>query len=113
MLKNACSNSASDLSVDRQRYWIEPQKTGARNRVGGHAPLDKIDARTLVQPGENPDIADWFYVPLWKQSVALQTSNGLVEKFSWLMFFDECGLGAGLIARLTDRGQSVIIVRAG
>ena len=85
---------------DRQRYWIEPKQSVVRNI--NHPPSGD----------KKSDIADWFYVPLWKQSVALQTSNGLVEKDSWLIFVDECGLGAGLIASLTDRGQSVIIVRA-
>ena len=88
-------------AFERQRYWVEPQKTAARN---GYGP---------VRAGKKPDIADWFYVPLWKQSVVAQTFDQPVEKFSWLVFVDDCGLGAGLIARLREQGHSVATVRPG
>ena len=73
---------------DRQRYWIEPSKTAAPN---GSRP---------ALAGKKLNIADWFYVPLWKQSVVAQTFDQPAEKFSWLVFADDCGLGEGLIARL-------------
>ncbi len=86
---------------ERQRYWVEPSKTAVRN---GSRP---------GPPGKKPDIADWFYAPLWKQSIVAQTFDRPVEKYSWLVFVDACGLGEGLIARLREKGQSVAAVRAG
>jgi acyl transferase domain-containing protein/acyl carrier protein len=86
---------------ERQRYWVEPKQTLVRNRT------------RPVSAGKKADIADWFYVPLWKQSVAAQNFDEAGEKLSWLVFVDNCGLGEGLVVRLREQGHSVAAVRAG
>ncbi|WP_017317668.1 type I polyketide synthase [Mastigocladopsis repens] len=88
---------------ERQRYWIEPQSKAAP--VTTHQePLHK-----------KPDIADWFYVPIWKQSIPLKPWNNekLTQKLCWLVFVDNCGLGAMLAQQLEQLGQDVITVIAG
>ncbi|MCC5623184.1 SDR family NAD(P)-dependent oxidoreductase [Nostoc sp. CHAB 5715] len=45
---------------ERQRYWIHAQKQA-----------HTIGIAQITQ-GKKPDIADWFYLPLWKQSVGKQ-----------------------------------------
>ncbi len=91
---------------ERQRYWIEPQKQLDNGR----------ESQVLLH--KKPDIADWFYLPVWKQSVppALlgQGKGDLQERKScWLMFVDECGLGSQIVNRLEQDGQDVILVKVG
>lgn len=87
---------------ERQYYWVKAQ------------PFD-----THKRPAESQkkaDIADWFYVPSWKQSPlapvqAPENSAGRQER--WLIFADECGLGEKLAARLRAGGGIVVTVRPG
>lgn len=75
---------------ERKRFWIEPQP--------------------FAQPQESSerrDIADWFYTPVWKQSV-LQSVSSVVD--NWLLFVDDCGLGAQLTTQLPG---TVITVKPG
>jgi acyl transferase domain-containing protein/thioesterase domain-containing protein/acyl carrier protein len=79
---------------ERQRYWIEPQK----------------QLTALLH--KKPDIADWFYLPIWKQSVP----PGRVDyspKSCWLVFVDECGLGSQIVKRLQQDGIDAIAVQVG
>jgi len=80
---------------ERKRYWIEPQKQPEEQ-----APLHK-----------KPDIADWFYLPVWKQSVVRQ--QDWQPNSCWLVFVDECGLGAKIVNRLEKDGVDAIAVKIG
>jgi acyl transferase domain-containing protein/acyl carrier protein len=85
---------------ERQRYWIEPKSP--------------VTLRTERQ--KQSDIAEWFYTPVWKQSVPLKSfvQEKLTEqKLSWLLFVDECGLAAAVAKSLEQQGQNVVIVTAG
>ncbi|MCG6136128.1 MAG: SDR family oxidoreductase [Nostoc sp. LLA-1] len=89
---------------ERQRYWIE-----------NHQPQlpQSVKPSSL---GKKLDIADWFYLPLWKQSIPpvpwkpKQLGN---QKFCTLMLLDECGWGEKLVKRLELDGEDVITVKAG
>jgi non-ribosomal peptide synthase protein (TIGR01720 family) len=78
---------------ERQSYWIEPQKTPSN----------------LATNRKQPDIADWFYIPVWKQAIAPQTAK---SKEKVLIFTDICGIGAQ-IAKHLDNGCNVITVALG
>ncbi len=89
---------------ERQRYWIEPQKQLDDNR------------KSQVSLGKKPDVADWFYLPSWKQSLPLAplADEDLVErKSSWLVFVDDCGLGSQIVERLERDEHDVISVKLG
>jgi acyl transferase domain-containing protein/acyl carrier protein len=89
---------------EHQRYWIEPQKQLDRNR------------ESQVSLGKKPDVADWFYLPSWKQSLppAPLADEDLVErKSSWLVFVDNCGLGSQIVERLEQDEHDVISVKLG
>ncbi|MCC5666137.1 SDR family NAD(P)-dependent oxidoreductase [Nostoc sp. CHAB 5784] len=91
---------------ERQRYWIEPQKSG-QGQNGG---------RTPVSLSKKADIADWFYIPFWKPSLAplqLQHQESVSQKSSILVFVDECGLGIKLVSELEKQNQDVITVKIG
>src|SRR5262249_3865855 len=75
---------------EKQRYWIEPKQEGMR--LAGERPL-----------GRKNDIAQWFYVPLWKQTVAhYYPVTGNQSKQTWLIFDDGNGLSEVLLNRLAE-----------
>jgi acyl transferase domain-containing protein/acyl carrier protein len=89
---------------ERQRYWIEPSQSGENNYI------------TPASLGKKPDIADWFYIPCWKQSVSpilLKQEQLTSQKSCTLVFIDECGLGTQLVKRLQTQKQEVITVKVG
>lgn len=88
---------------ERQRYWIEPRRQ------------TNIAATALKTSTKKADMADWFYVPTWKQQEPLPFSESVItkQKRRWLVFADECGLSSGLINQLQQMNQDVIRVRPG
>jgi len=82
---------------ERQRYWAEPQpRTGEGTR--------KSSLR-------KQELSQWFYAPSWKRTVVTSAIEHLDS--SWLVFEDECGLGAGLVERLEARGHHIFSVKKG
>jgi non-ribosomal peptide synthase protein (TIGR01720 family) len=75
---------------ERKRYWIDLQPFAL-----------------MKESAERRDLAEWFYAPVWKQSV-LQSASSVVD--SWLLFVDDGELGAQLATRLPG---TVITVRQG
>jgi len=91
---------------ESQRYWIDLDRSSID--------LHQLSKRDL--PAKESDIADWFYIPTWKRgisSLALTSDDIISNKKCWLIFLDECGLGAALINRLNKKGYPVITVRKG
>ncbi|GJD16865.1 polyketide synthase type I, putative [Rivularia sp. IAM M-261] len=87
---------------ERQRYWIEANRQA------------QDDNQTSASLGKKTDIADWFYIPRWKQSTPLQLFQKeklLEQKSSWLVFVDTYGLGAEIAETLKQQEQDVIVVR--
>jgi acyl transferase domain-containing protein/acyl carrier protein len=88
---------------ERQRYWVEAQSEAASDSSSLEVPLEK-----------KPDIADWFYIPSWKRSASPEVfQKPPSEKLRWLLFTDECGIGAHLVERLESAGKEVFTVTAG
>lgn len=89
---------------ERQRYWVDaPEQVGAGKTSRGST-------------GKKPDIADWFYIPVWKQSmppIPLTPNELGAQRSCWLVFSDACGLGFQLAKRLEQGGQDVVTVAAG
>lgn len=86
---------------ERQRYWIEPKKQG------------QGDYHTSILQGKKTDIADWFYIPCWKQSTPLQPfqkQKFVAENSRWLVFVDTYTVGARIAERFKQQGQNVIVV---
>lgn len=86
---------------ERQRYWVEPRRQRAEGSTS-QASLRK-----------KADIAGWFYIPSWKESLAprLLTDGELAaEPQNWLLFADGSQVGATLAERLRGEGQTVDLV---
>jgi non-ribosomal peptide synthase protein (TIGR01720 family) len=87
-------------AFERERFWIEPAQT------------EPNAAKVIRQP----DIADWFYVPSWKQAPLGMEFNAdaLIENpRTWLILIDESGVGRALSEKLLAQQQRVITVRIG
>ena len=87
---------------ERKSYWLKPKRTAKSEHASQPSEVEKRD------------LADWFYVPIWKQSVAptpLKTSEAVTTR--WLVFADRCGIGSGLVERLSQTGKPVVVVTAG
>lgn len=80
---------------ERQRYWAD---------------LTVQKAASSVQ--RRADFSKWFYAPSWKRSSPRLPVTAL-EKTSWLIFEDVCGVGAAVAGHLQHSGAHVLIVRAG
>jgi acyl transferase domain-containing protein/acyl carrier protein len=92
---------------ERQRYWVDyvdaSWSIATRSSVAAAGPAD----------ARKEDIADWFYMPTWQRMPLLNTNHRQPERWSWLLFMDECGLGKLLEERLQQQGQDVTVVMAG
>jgi non-ribosomal peptide synthase protein (TIGR01720 family) len=83
---------------ERQRYWIESQKKSS----------DFIGANH-----KKSNIADWFYVPVWKQAIlspSVKSGEQVDKKLCWLVFVDADRFGTQIAQRLESIGHDVITV---
>jgi acyl transferase domain-containing protein/acyl carrier protein len=98
---------------ERQFYWLntKPFEIDAIGAVGGT--YAKKEAENSPTPGKQ-DIAEWFYLPSWKR--IMKPSHPPTDKWApccWLLFMDDCGIGARLAETLRQRGQRIITVKMG
>jgi acyl transferase domain-containing protein/acyl carrier protein len=85
---------------ERQRYWIAAPR---RSRSA---------AVEAAGTSKQPDIADWFYSPAWQRAdLPVTPPDGVARR--WLVFLDECGVGAALVERLERAGHTVVGLAAG
>jgi NAD(P)-dependent dehydrogenase (short-subunit alcohol dehydrogenase family)/acyl carrier protein len=88
---------------DRQRYWIEPSP----------AP-QVVPQRPASALTRNPDLADWFYVPCWAETIApieFDGSGVAHQPRRWLLLSDDLGVADSLATTLRASAQEVIVVR--
>ena len=84
---------------ERQHYWVD----AARPAGVPQTPVPK-----------KKELDDWFYVPVWKQSVeplAVGLTDFSADKTDWLIFADEVGLGDALAEQLRGAGLNPVTVR--
>ncbi|GCE29298.1 hypothetical protein KDA_47820 [Dictyobacter alpinus] len=80
---------------EHKRFWIE----------------DKALAAPQVHKKE-PDLARWFYQPVWKPAALPATTASSPQRCLWV-FEDLAGLGEQLAGRLNTMGQRVVRIQAG
>jgi acyl transferase domain-containing protein len=88
---------------ERQRYWIEANPDFI---------LPSVPPKQLEKKS---DIADWFYIPVWKQSMPLdlflEKEQPEQQKRCWVVFTDTYGVGAKIVERLKQQGHNVVSVK--
>ncbi|MBX9257862.1 SDR family NAD(P)-dependent oxidoreductase [Desmonostoc muscorum CCALA 125] len=85
---------------ERQRYWIEREKTSN----------DFVEANH-----KKPNISDWFYAPVWKQAIlssSVKSGERVDKKLCWLIFGDTDKFARQIAQRLESSGHDVITVEA-
>jgi polyketide synthase PksJ len=97
---------------ERKRYWLEPGT--------GNAEAKPVRADVKIEKKQH--IADWFYIPCWKQSLPpLAAAPGAGKNHeneeTWLLFLDESHIGDLLINRLKTHmnlnPQHIFVVKIG
>ncbi|HYV13041.1 MAG TPA: SDR family NAD(P)-dependent oxidoreductase, partial [Pyrinomonadaceae bacterium] len=86
---------------ERQRYWLDRSSFAA-------TAMTRVATR-----GKQAKVADWYYVPVWKQSRRPTRNAGESQQKTYLIFLDECGEGAEMAAQLKREGCRVVTVEAG
>lgn len=88
---------------ERKRYYVE--------RGAGEAVF--VERKRVA--GKLPDLTDWLYTPVWKQTVPpeLLGVEDRVEKATWLVLADHSALASKLVDRLKQQGQTVVSVAVG
>ncbi|HEU5379702.1 MAG TPA: SDR family NAD(P)-dependent oxidoreductase [Ktedonobacteraceae bacterium] len=85
---------------EHQRYWVgNAQPTSP----GGTVPADQ----------KRLDMADWFYLPTWKQTPLPRRDLSQVQAETWLLFADSCDVSTQLAARCQQQGVDIIFVVPG
>ncbi|MBW4506978.1 MAG: SDR family NAD(P)-dependent oxidoreductase [Scytonematopsis contorta HA4267-MV1] len=88
---------------ERQRYWIE----ASPDFILPSVPPKQLDKKS--------DITDWFYIPVWKQSIPLdlflEKEQPEQQKLCWIVFTDTYGVGAEIVERLKQQGHNVVRVK--
>ena len=101
---------------ERQLYWIDPPEN---EQMGEQIASTLLTSDQSEQPNtqlkKRPDMADWFYLPSWKQSpvVISPPTTHEIKGSCWLLFMDDVGLGTQLAADLVQQGADVIEVSRG
>ncbi|MBW4666572.1 MAG: KR domain-containing protein [Cyanomargarita calcarea GSE-NOS-MK-12-04C] len=114
---------------ERQRYWLESiasQKLLNQNPpshpVENRRYSIELDSSSISETAswqsldKKPNITDWFYIPVWKQSMPLEFFQGeepSKQKLRCLVFVDSYGVGTEFTKRLEQNNHHVITVRAG
>lgn len=58
------------------------------------------------------DMAEWGYRPVWRQAAPAAWNGQGAPCRNWLIFLDDCGVGAAMAARISGEGGRVATVRA-
>ncbi len=88
---------------ERKHYWIEARRADEQG-----------ERETSLSHRANP--ADWLYAPLWKQTTAplsVMEDKPHVAGACWVVFSDDCGVGARIVERLKRDVEFVFAIEAG
>lgn len=84
-------------AFQRKPYFIEPAQPQA------------VEAEAL--PMKIADLAQWGWQPVWRPRAVEEAEDAAPH--GWLVFMDEAGLAAQVVAQLRAAGHGVVTVRAG
>lgn len=93
--------SLPPYAFQRQHYFVERNASDDGQKVAEKPLLRQKDMR------------DWGYRPTWKRSVPEIVMGAEKSSGSWLIFFDDVGVGEQLSVSLKAAGHSVTTVRSG
>jgi len=114
---------ASGVEVDWHSFQQgEPNRRAAlptypfeRRRFCAERPKLPVTA-PLPSAGKIQDVGKWFYVPSWRRTApasAARLDKSKASQERWLIYLDDCGVGAALAEALSADGADVLQVRSG
>jgi acyl transferase domain-containing protein/thioesterase domain-containing protein len=98
---------------EQQRFWIEadvpvshdPLDAQTQQALGSADRCQQTPQAEEAAAASKPDVSDWYYLPTWKRSLPPPPAVPQPDDpRDWLVFLDECGLGADLIEQLRKPG---------
>jgi non-ribosomal peptide synthase protein (TIGR01720 family) len=96
--------SLPSYPFERKRYWIERRHDAAL-------------APARPSPREKRELADWFHVPVWRQTLAPSLSPPVpatqTHGARWLLFADGGGIASRMAEQLEGEGNCVVTVVRG
>jgi acyl transferase domain-containing protein/acyl carrier protein len=88
---------------ERERYWVEPLAAA-------------VKSEKRLPEGKLPNIADWLYAALWKQTlrpVLTASETEAARQSRWLIFTNGCALGSRLVDEMKRRSFDCIVATEG
>lgn len=112
---------ATGLSVPLERLWAssDPKRVNLPTYAFQHQSyfLERVaasgSADDEASPLKIPDMAEWGWQPVWKQSAADVMLEAETKPATWLVFLDDGPHGKQLVNRLRREGHSVATVSLG
>jgi amino acid adenylation domain-containing protein len=87
---------------EHTRCWLDP-----RPAAPSIPPSDPSSS-----PAKTGEVADWFYIPSWRRTLAPESSTSATPR-RWLLLADDGGAADGIAERLREKGHTVDVARAG
>jgi acyl transferase domain-containing protein len=101
--------SLPTYAFDHERHWVEPGvRPHEQTLPGATAPLAQAHPHGIERL---PSIQDWYRVPHWKRVPLPATAPQPGRQ--WLVFGNDSGLTAAIVAQVTQQGGSVTLARRG
>jgi acyl transferase domain-containing protein/acyl carrier protein len=96
---------------ERTRCWIDPpSRAEAAHRIATLPPGEPGFSGRPSDGVPQTDVADWFWVPAWRQAPPAGLTGEEGVPGSWLLFLDGGGLGERAAERLRRGGHRVVTV---
>ncbi len=97
--------SLPNYAFERQRHWFAVQQPSSQTKTS-----------LQTSAAKKSDLADWFYLPLWKQAIpsdGIHIGQSFQQKYCWLILTDGDDIGSWLVQTLQTHGQDVVTVQTG
>ncbi|WP_017328299.1 type I polyketide synthase [Synechococcus sp. PCC 7336] len=99
---------------ERQRHWIDVGDRITAQTASDVVQTDVASASTPTPASlKRADIAEWFYLPVWKRSIPPLEPASTSESDCWLIFVDGIGFARQLQQRIAATGSPVMTVSVG
>lgn len=112
---------ASGVEIDLDKLWADEARR--REPLPGYAwqhssywiapGEQKAAVENLSRIAKQESVEDFFYRPTWSGAPLFDEPAEERRRHTWLLFLDNQGRGHGLVTRLRQRGDEVVVVTTG
>lgn len=105
--ENRLKLSLPTYPFQTKRYWIEDDPFELIAKELKDIPKDSDEVV------KNPDVSEWFYIPVWKRQPIASTGEDGKNIDKWLFFTDDSDVSLKLTERMKAEGNIVVVKRGG